>query len=52
MSDHDGVFRRVSVHDWRHRPMSRAPQDDSYGPQLYIPAGCIVVKWRHGGQFL
>ena len=32
----DGVSRGESVRDRRHRPMSH---DDSYGPQLYIPAG-------------
>ena len=44
----DGVSRGESVRDRRHRPMSH---DDSYGPQLYIPAcPCwpvtVVVKWR------
>ena len=40
MSDNDGVSRRESVRDQRHCPMSHALHDDSYGPQLYIPAGC------------
>ena len=42
MSGHHGVSRgqRESMRDRRHRPMSHAPHDDSYGPQLYIPAGC------------
>ena len=40
MSDHDGASRGESVRDRRHCPMSHAPHDDSYGPQLYIPAGC------------
>ena len=44
MSDHDGVSRGECV---RYRPMSHAPHDDSYGLQLYIPAGCSgeVVAW-------
>ena len=33
--DHDIVSRGESVHDRRHRPMSHAPHNDSYGPQLY-----------------
>ena len=37
VSDHDGVSRGESVRDRRHRPMSH---DDSYGPQLHVPAGC------------
>ena len=42
------VYLVESVRDRRHRPMSHAPHDDSYGPQLYIPAGCSgeVAAWR------
>ena len=36
----DDVFCGENVHDRRHHPMSHAPHDVSYGPQLYIPAGC------------
>ena len=46
MRDDDGVSRGESVRDRRHRPMSHAPHGDSYGPQLYIPAGCSgEVAW-------
>ena len=37
------------MRDRRHRPMSH---DDSYGPQLYIPAGCSGEVARPSGQFL
>ena len=47
MSDHDGVSR--GVRDQRHRPLSH---DDSYGPQLYIPAGCSGEVARPSVQFL
>ena len=36
------------MRDRRHRPMSH---DDSYGPQLYIPAGCSGEVARPSGQF-
>ena len=46
VSDHDGVSRGESVHDRRHqRPMSHAPHDDSYGPQLYIRSGEVAAWW-------
>ena len=48
MSDHDDVSRGESVRDRCHRPMSHAPHDDNYGPQLYIPANCsgeVAALW-------
>ena len=43
----DGVSHGESVRNRRHRPKSHAPHDDSYGPQLYVPAGCSgeVAAW-------
>ena len=43
------AYPAESVRDRRHRPMSH---DDSYGPQLYIPAGCSGEVARPSGQFL
>ena len=41
------VYLEESVRDRRHRPMTHAPHNDSYGPQLYFPAGCSgeVAAW-------
>ena len=38
------------MRDRRHRPMTHALHDDSYGPQLWHPCSvAVVVKWRRGG---
>ena len=46
VSDMTVLSRGKSVRDRRHRPMSH---DDSYGPQLYIPAGCSGEVARPSG---